>query len=209
MARQRRIADIVGRNTEYTRQFVASGRADEAMSKTIGEGGSRTPSNPAERVESSDHTADTVAPGAVGTSRTSEQEATATPDKEVSAPPPAGSRLQAINLVAYPKREHAADLRRLEGMGYPAEDVVKLAGKRASKRFAPDRRFVPMVDAERLPRAQAFYTSKRIPTGLLDALRSGHDPLGIKSADTLLRGQFEPIFWAELEGLISELSKQG
>ena len=208
MARQRRVADIVGRNTEYTRQFVASGRSGEAASKTVDEPQSAAASEPAAHIRSSGQEGEAAATEEQGIPQASKPEASTTLGEGVSAPSPARLGMQAINLVAYPKREHEADLCRLEGRGYPAADVVKLAGKRASKRFEPDRRFVPMVDAERLPRSRAFYTSKRIPTGLLDTLRSGHDPRGIKSADTLLRGQFEPIFWAELEGLISELSKQ-
>ena len=55
----------------------------------------------------------------------------------------------------------------------------------------------------------AFATTRKLAPGLVEALRDGprHASLALKSPDTLLRGQFEPIFWAELEALIAELNE--
>lgn len=205
MARQRKVAAIVGRNTEYTKQFVASGR-EEPPAKTA-------PTAAAGREAEQSKPPPPVNEPTSKPARASHRPRRAAATTEVNAEPAAaidagpGGAVRTVNLVAYPKLEHEEDLLRLEGQGFPIMDMVKLAGKRASKRFAPDRTYVPAPDAPRLPRNRAFSTSKRIEAALIEALRQGHDPLGIKSADTLLRGQFEPVFWAELDALIAELSK--
>ena len=207
MPRQRKVAEIVGRNPEYTKQFVASGRREGAppMAAKAGAQGREDKRVEDARREAPDveevreEAEEVVAP---------EERAATVLEATARSSSPRAAR-QMVNVVAYPKKEHEPALLRLEGEGFPTADVLKLAGKRASKRFVPDARFVPMADVQRMPRSRAFYTSKRIPVDLLDTLRLGHDPLGLKSADTLLRGQFEPIFWTEIEGLIEELSKQG
>ena len=103
--------------------------------------------------------------------------------------------------------EQAERMEPLITHGLPLKDIVILAGRRATARYEPSSEFVPMAEAEREPmRDSSYETSKHVDAALLDDLHERHDPLGLKTDGALLRGQFEAVFWSELDAVIEELT---
>jgi hypothetical protein len=113
-----------------------------------------------------------------------------------------------VPLVASAKVEQHERLVALEGKGIPIADAMALAGRRAVKRFDPVQELVPRQEADRMPTRQSYRSTKRLNAGLLDALRTEHDPLGLKSDSAMVIGQFEPLFWSCLDEVIEELDSR-
>ena len=117
-----------------------------------------------------------------------------------------GAEKREIALDVAAKSEHGDALEALEQHGFAMRDVIVKAGRRATGRFELKPDFVPKPEAKRLPvRVGGYHTTKRVPATILDDLRQHHDPLRLKSDGAMVRGQFEPLFWACLDEVIEEL----
>ncbi|RFC61899.1 hypothetical protein DYI37_18925 [Fulvimarina endophytica] len=114
-----------------------------------------------------------------------------------------GTRL--VWLRAVPRVDQLASLEDLDQRGFAMKDILKLAGKRASASFEPAAEFAAMQEVERLPLAYAFRTSKRVSVDLLEGLHDKADRLRVRSDDAMLRGQFEPLFWKEIDRVVDDL----
>ncbi|MDY8110916.1 hypothetical protein U0C82_17395 [Fulvimarina sp. 2208YS6-2-32] len=108
-------------------------------------------------------------------------------------------------LRAVPRVDQLPQLKDLDERGFAMKDILKLAGKRASAAFEPAEDFAAMPETERLPLAYAFRTSKRVSVDLLESLHDQADRLRVRSDDAMLRGQFEPIFWREIDRVVGDL----
>ncbi|EAU39835.1 hypothetical protein FP2506_00435 [Fulvimarina pelagi HTCC2506] len=112
-------------------------------------------------------------------------------------------------LRAVPRVDQLAQLESLDERGFAIKDILKLAGKRASAAFEPQGDFAAITDTERLPLAYAFRTSKRVSVDLLEGLHDQADRLRVRSDDAMLRGQFEPLFWREIDRVFNDLKDHG
>ncbi len=111
----------------------------------------------------------------------------------------------AVHLFACPKATHEQGLNQLSALGIASRDVIRLAGRQTSAKFVPGSTFVPPSDTGLMHNRYAYKTTRLYDAALLQALREAADPLGLMSHAALLRGQFEPLFWRNLETVIEEL----
>jgi hypothetical protein len=117
-------------------------------------------------------------------------------------------KTRAVHVRAAPKSDHKPGLDALQKAGLPSSDVVRLAGKRAIAKFELKSNYVAPQEADRLPSDMSFRTMKTLDGKTLDALRDQADPLRLRSDASVIQGQLEPIFWEELDAVISELRKK-
>ena len=110
-----------------------------------------------------------------------------------------------ITLDAAVKREQAEAMKPLLEKGLQQRDIIMLAGRRTTEQFELSPTYVPKPDADRLPMSEGYHTSKRLDASTLDAMRDKHDPLRVRSAPAMVRGQFETLFWQVLDDVIAEL----
>ena len=108
-------------------------------------------------------------------------------------------------LRAVPRVDQLPQLEDLNERGFAMKDILKLAGKRASAAFQPAEDFAAIPETERLSLAYAFRTSKRVSVDLLEGLHDQADRLRVRSDDAMLRGQFEPLFWREIDRVVDDL----
>lgn len=113
-----------------------------------------------------------------------------------------------IAVSAAVKIDQNVKLRALEAKGVSPKDAITIAGRRAVDQFEPKPEFVPKAEAERMPMREGYKSTKRVSAKMLDALRDEHDPLRLSSDGAMLRGQFEPLFWAVLDDVIKELNER-
>jgi hypothetical protein len=116
--------------------------------------------------------------------------------------------MRRITLKGALTRAHVEAMQPLIERGLAQRDIAAVAGRRAMAKFDPIEEFVPLPEGDRMPIRDAYETSKNVRADLLDGLRRVHDPLRLKSDAAMVRGQFERLFWAELDAVIVELSEQ-
>lgn len=127
---------------------------------------------------------------------------------------PRGSRsetrapVKTVALTAYPTEAHRAELEALASETIAAMDIVKLAGRRAAAKFAPSAKFQPAPDVARMGTSHRYTTTKQVRVDVLERLHDAVNPLRLKSDNQVLRGQFEPLLWAELDAVIAELKRR-
>lgn len=138
------------------------------------------------------------------------------PGRAASATGPAASRtrgpaggdrgpMKKVALTACPKEAQRAALEALTSELISIKDMVKLAGRRALARFEPTPAFRAVPVVPRMGSAHRYSTTKLVSEPVLDKLHGAVNPLGLKSDNEMLRGQFEPLFWSELDAIIEEL----
>ena len=113
--------------------------------------------------------------------------------------------MKKVALTAYPKEEQRAALEAVASEAVPIMDMVKLAGRRALARFDPKADYQAAPDVRRMGSSHRYTTTKHVSQSLLDKLHGAVNPLGLKSDNEMLRGQFEPLFWSELDAIIEDL----
>lgn len=131
----------------------------------------------------------------------------------VAAPPAAAQSrpegtMRRVSLKGALTRAHVEAMQPLVERGLARRDIAAVAGRRASAKFEPVDELVPLPEGDRMPIRDAYETSKNVRADLLDGLRQVHDPLRLKSDAAMVRGQFERLFWTELDAVIEELRKQ-
>lgn len=222
MARKQR-PNIQGHNPEYSTNFTSS--RESTSSFTAGAEKASPPPNlePAKAAGPTTPAPDTVGTEADKPSTADQTPETPTPAKSETvkvdplpktepiegkkpAPKPKGKR--ETRLSGAVKVDQAKKLDALERQGIAARDVIVLAGRRATARFEPTPKFVEKPEADRLPMLEGYHSTKRLPASILDDLREKHDPLRLRSDGAMVRGQFEPLFWACLDEVIEELQQK-
>lgn len=116
--------------------------------------------------------------------------------------------MKKVALTAYPKEDHRAALEAVQSDAVSIMDMVKLAGRRALAQFEPKAEFKAAPDVERMGSTHRYTTTKHVNQPVLEKLHESMNPLGLKSDNEMLRGQFEPLFWSELDSIIEDVKKR-
>ena len=118
-----------------------------------------------------------------------------------------GSKAKAkryVYLFATPQKKHLKMLDALEAKGITPKDVSRIAGRRANSTFKPTDKYVAPAEVERLSSQYRYTTTKNVDQAILEKLHKTTDPLRLKSDAAMLQGQFEAIYWEELEKIYQE-----
>ena len=127
---------------------------------------------------------------------------------KASSPTPIAAKT-VVSLTLGALKRHVSDLTRLAEAGVPSHDVLRLAGRALTDKYAFEPRYVPPSDAERAGKSFGYFRSTReLPTAELDRLAVKHDPLGLNGSFSLIKGQIEPLFWQCLDDTIEDLKKR-
>ena len=116
--------------------------------------------------------------------------------------------MKKVALTAYPKEDHRTALEAVQSDAVSIMDMVKLAGRRALAQFEPKAEFKAAPDVERMGSTHRYTTTKHVSQPVLAKLHESMNPLGLKSDNEMLRGQFEPLFWSELDSIIEDVKKR-
>ncbi|WP_143071566.1 hypothetical protein [Tranquillimonas rosea] len=116
--------------------------------------------------------------------------------------------MKKVALTAYPKEDHRAALEAVQSEAVSIMDMVKLAGRRALAQFEPKAEFEAAPNVERMGSTHRYTTTKQVSQPVLEKLHESMNPLGLKSDNEMLRGQFEPLFWSELDAIIADVKKR-
>ena len=113
-----------------------------------------------------------------------------------------------LNMDLAITEEHVKAMQPLIAKGISKRDILALAGQRTNSDYKPSDTFIPLPKGNRLPLREGYRTTKMFPSHIVDALREKHDPLRVRSDAAMLRGQYESLFWKNLDGVIIELKKK-
>lgn len=109
-----------------------------------------------------------------------------------------------IRVNALERQEEA-----LIDCGVDPAHVIRAALRRAVKTWQLDPHFVAPSEEPRTRITEwRARTSLAVDAGAVTALLRAHDPLDVLSKWTLIRGQVEPRFWAEIDAILIELGHE-
>jgi hypothetical protein len=112
------------------------------------------------------------------------------------------TRKIAIRVNALERQEEA-----LIDCGVDPAHVIRAALRRAVRNWQLGPDFVPPSEEQRTRITEwRARTSLAVDAGAVTALLRAHDPLDVLSKWTLIRGQFEPRVWAEIDALLDEIA---
>lgn len=110
--------------------------------------------------------------------------------------------------VAVNVRPLARQTERIKATGLRPQDVLKAAWRTAVAGYTVTPSYVEAPAGKRAGGAVFLYnTTLTVEKEPLTALAQANDPLGVKSAWWLIRGQLEPTFWTALDDLLTRLAK--
>lgn len=90
--------------------------------------------------------------------------------------------------------------------GVDPAHVIRAALRRTVKDWKLEPDFIPPAEEQRTRITEwRARTSLAVDTGAVTALLRAHDPLDVLSKWTLIRGQLEPLVWAEIDAILAEL----
>ncbi|MTH66651.1 hypothetical protein [Paracoccus shanxieyensis] len=93
--------------------------------------------------------------------------------------------------------------------GIAPRQVIRAALRRAVKRWAITALYAPPTSERRAGEASwTVRTSVAVPAAVFDRLLAEHDPLGVDSRWSLVRGQLEPLVWAEIDALLAAFREE-
>jgi len=183
--------------------FVEDPRREEAVRAAIPLEQSGAKVAMAERVQGTEQSAPPVV----------ESEASLESGPEIATPSadqrPRTRRLPAtrkvdIRVNALERQEEA-----LIDCGVDPAHVIRAALRRAVKKWQLDPHFVaPSEEIRTRITEWRARTSLAVDAGAVTALLRAHDPLGVLSKWTLIRGQVEPRVWAEIDAILIELGHE-
>lgn len=85
--------------------------------------------------------------------------------------------------------------------------VIRAALRKAVKRWDVSATYaIPSSDRRVSQASWTVRTSVAVPAATFDRLLADQDPLGVDSRWSLVRGQLEPLVWAEIDALLASLS---
>lgn len=93
--------------------------------------------------------------------------------------------------------------------GIAPRQVIRAALRRAVKRWVITALFAPPTSERRAGEASwTVRTSVAVPAAVFDRLLAEQDPLGVDSRWSLVRGQLEPLVWAEIDALLAAFREE-
>lgn len=88
--------------------------------------------------------------------------------------------------------------------GITPRQVIRAALRKAVKKWGLSATYVlPSSDRRASQASWTVRTSVAVPTAIFDRLLADQDPLGVDSRWSLVRGQLEPLVWAEIDALLA------
>lgn len=130
-------------------------------------------------------------------------EPTPIPEEDAESEPKTNMVRVAVNV-----RPLARQAERIKATGLRPQDVLKAAWRTAVAGYTVTPSYVEAPAGKRAGGATFLYnTTLTVEQEPLAALAQANDPLGVKSAWWLIRGQLEPTFWAALDDLLTRLAK--
>lgn len=125
------------------------------------------------------------------------------PEEDAESEPKTNMVRVAVNV-----RPLARQAERIKATGLRPQDVLKAAWRTAVAGYTVTPSYVEAPAGKRAGGATFLYnTTLTVEQEPLAALAQANDPLGVKSAWWLIRGQLEPTFWAALDDLLTRLAK--
>jgi hypothetical protein len=125
------------------------------------------------------------------------------PEEDAGSEPRTNMVRVAVNV-----RPLARQAERIKATGLRPQDVLKAAWRTAVASYTVTPSYVEAPAGKRAGGATFLYnTTLTVEQEPLAALAQANDPLGVKSAWWLIRGQLEPTFWAALDDLLTRLAK--
>lgn len=95
----------------------------------------------------------------------------------------------------------------LTSCGIAPRQVIRAALRKAVKRWEVSASYaLPSSDRRASHASWTVRTSVAVPAAIFDRLLADQDPLGVDSRWSLVRGQLEPLVWAEIDALLASLS---
>lgn len=108
-------------------------------------------------------------------------------------------------IYARPLERHRPLLSEYEAAGGSGSYVVRTAGKRAAASFKLEGKYRKERKDVLSDRKWVFVSTRMVDSATLEKIRADIDPLGQMSSAALVRGQFEELFWAELDKALQQL----
>lgn len=139
-----------------------------------------------------------------------------------SVPPPQPSLEAAAEIVTAPRVRRIPATRKIDirvnalerqeealiDCGVDPAHVIRAALRRAVKTWLIEPEFVPPSEEQRTRITEwRARTSLAVDVNALTTLLRTHDPLDVLSKWALIRGQLEPLVWAEIDTLLTELEE--
>jgi hypothetical protein len=140
-----------------------------------------------------------------------------------SVPPPQPSLEAAAEIVTAPRVRRIPATRKIDirvnalerqeealiDCGVDPAHVIRAALRRAVKTWQIEPEFVPPPEEQRTRITEwRARTSLAVDANALTTLLRTHDPLDVLSKWALIRGQLEPLVWAEIDTLLGELQEE-
>lgn len=199
------LQELFGRDPKYQHSFGVEGRAAEALAPDLAPA---PPAKPAETVRrASVDRAGGAAPDPTAASTLVEEPAA--PAAQVPSEEPALPGERRRLAVAVNVRPLAAQAARIAATGLPCRDVLKAAWRKAIVDLTVDARYVAPAKAKLAGGADTrFVTSLSVDEDALAVLARDHDPLGVKSHWSLIRGQVEPAVWKALDEVLARVAER-
>lgn len=95
----------------------------------------------------------------------------------------------------------------LVACGIAPRQVIRAALRKAVKKWGLSATYaIPSSDRRASQASWTVRTSVAVPAAIFDRLLADQDPLGVDSRWSLVRGQLEPLVWAEIDALLASLS---
>lgn len=92
----------------------------------------------------------------------------------------------------------------LAACGIDPRQVIRAALRKAVKKWGLSATYVlPSSDRRASQASWTVRTSVAVPAATFDRLLADQDPLGVDSRWSLVRGQLEPLVWAEIDALLA------
>lgn len=131
----------------------------------------------------------------------------AAPSAQVApAPPPAPRGRVPVSVRIRPSVEQAA---RIAATGLRGRDVLQAAWRKAAAGYAVGPDYVEPEDVARAGGPSGLFdTTLMVDAEPLEALARVHDPLSVKGAWWLIRGQMEPRFWTAVDEVLARISER-
>ncbi|MBP1806997.1 hypothetical protein [Rubellimicrobium aerolatum] len=106
-------------------------------------------------------------------------------------------------------RPLATQVERIAATGLRKRDVLQAAWRKAAAGYVVGDAYVEPRAVERGGgRENLFDSTLTVDAGALDGLARVHDPLGVKGAWWLIRGQIEPAFWEAVDDVLAQIAKR-
>lgn len=201
------LQELFGRDPKYQHSFDVQGRPAEALAPDLASAPQAKPAEPVRRASADK--AGGAAPASDPAAAPTPVEEPAAPAVEVPSEEPALSAERRRLAVAVNVRPLATQAARIAATSLPCRDILKAAWRKAIADLTVDARYVAPAKAKLAGGADTrFVTSLSVDEDALTVLAREHDPLGVKSHWSLIRGQVEPAVWKALDEVLARVAER-